>query len=67
MYNKRCPLCGSELKTVGGLDGNPFSPKEEKTVCEKCGYEHKGGVIPPIDPPIVNDKEDEKFGYKIDY
>ncbi len=67
MINEKCPICGAPLKSVGGLDGNPFSPSVEKIVCERCGYEQKGGVIPPIDPPVVQKEEENKFPYKIDY
>ncbi len=50
-----CPYCGSgRIKTVGGMNGNPFDQTTEKTVCLDCGRPLLGSgmeiPIPEISP-----------------
>lgn len=34
----KCPYCGSSrLQTAGGVIGNPFDRRREKTICLDCG------------------------------
>lgn len=43
----KCPFCGSSnLKEVGGENGNPFDRQNEKTVCLDCG--RTAGVEPDL-------------------